>query len=1162
MVAEFTTTQSIYLSAAHQQHIAGRGLLDGWARANCRSITAKEASHYLGYTAKSGGILFVGENGQTQFRPDKPWKSPDGKKAPKYRTPVGEYDVYLPVHPTEPNFWNDLEALKKACWHIDGHPYLIITEGPFKAIAGCSGGIPTVALLGVEQGLTGKEADVQGKRYLVPGLEKFARAGIGFIFGYDADAATNKNVVWAQRKLGRQLLKFNVPVCSITGAWDLGQAGETKGMDDFIQKKGIEEFRLLLARSVRFEDWESSLGDSDSIPKFSNKQPPPQELGAALAEDLREQLCYSDSHKSWMKYELRHRGVWSAVNDDYVSSAIDTMCTARGFAPNNAYCANVLGSLKRKLFELDWLERPSNELLPFEDGVLEVENNRWYSHAPGFRLTWSLPRTYQGSAACTGWPAIESWIDLATENNRRKKDILLAFLAASLRGMFELQKFLMLTGPGGTGKGLFTRLATAIVGERNTWIGNLEDLTKADKVADLQTKRLAVFDDQEKYTGNLSNFRSMTGGGEISGRKLYQNSVRFRFPGLALITANQPCFPASGLSWLKRRIVQEEFRYTPLKPNINLEKELQPELSALTRYLLSVPVADIESVLNPENRSINSTFWDDRVRADPLASWVNDCVVRDPTAQTAIGGDKDEWKDSDYVAAKSTLFGSYNHYCRRAGYIPKGKNNFSADLEELCRSVLDWKEVRKKRLASGTFLLGLRLRSDGDAGVPTIEDCLDRDLNAGSQLHDANQNADLKPLSHKACADSVDLEPKLRGAKETEISIPKPGSIESSAGNRVESKAESSIGNRVESNVESSTENRVESNVESDARNRVESNAQNTGDNRVESPAANQVESDDRNAADNAIDPGKVFPPEANRVYTTDTGQGIETRNSQHEGLHDGQHKDRNDGQPKDRNDSLHSALNSDGTETVTPVNAQLPGPAPTDPPESAIALPDSAQPPESVNRAPNTAPAESSAIALNESDPYKSESDVGVPPAPPEPGTPSATDAGLSGTAASAPPSAIAPNFAIADTKATLDSNRIEDELLCVGYIESAIAENDPVHARDMNCILSETCAKYGSEFRLKVWSAFAPDQQDSYKRLLAECEDLIKNLRDIALLWWPESPEQVQSSLAQMFARNAPGDRYGRETIERLLENQEELVRSRIARLYRLAGGEGSLL
>jgi phage/plasmid-associated DNA primase len=41
----------------------------------------------------------------------------------------------------------------------------------------------------------------------------------------------------------------------------------------------------------------------------------------------------------------------------------------------------------------------------------------------------------------------------ATDGNRNKKDILIAFIAASLRGMASLHKFLMLTGPGGTGKG-------------------------------------------------------------------------------------------------------------------------------------------------------------------------------------------------------------------------------------------------------------------------------------------------------------------------------------------------------------------------------------------------------------------------------------------------------------------------------------------------------------------------------------------------------------------------------------------------------------------------------------------------------------------------------------------------------------------------------------
>ncbi|MCU0544684.1 MAG: hypothetical protein MUE44_21375 [Oscillatoriaceae cyanobacterium Prado104] len=511
----------------------------------------------------------------------------------------------------------------------------------------------------------------------------------------------------------------------------------------------------------------------DSATRKRDKQPLPQELGSEFAEDLRDRLCYSDSHKSWMKYELDRAGVWAEVGDDYVLSAIDTMCRTRGVQPNNSYCANVLGTLKRQLFELKWLESPSNELMPFEDGVLEVEGGQWHEHAPGFRLTWSLPRSHKGNAVNTGWSRIETYLSQATEGSERKKNILLAFAAAALRGLSELHKFLMLTGPGGTGKGIFTRLLTMVVGERNTWIGNLEDLTKDPKVAELQTKRLAVFDDQEKYVGNLSNFRSMTGGGLLSGRPLYKSPIKFRFPGLALVTANQPCFPASGLSWLKRRILQEEFRFSPHKRNTKLERELELEMSAFTQYLLSIPVAEIENTLNPESDQINLTFWQDRVRADPLAAWLDECLIYDPASQTTIGADKER---------DGTLFGNYNLYCRANNYSPKGKQNFSADLEEMCRSVLGWKGVEKKKTEAGMAILGLKLRKTFDT-APTAEEMIsskDADLN----LQDADLAADLKPLQCKHPADPADLIPKISAEVQIENSSPPLDSIdsESSAG--------------------------------------------------------------------------------------------------------------------------------------------------------------------------------------------------------------------------------------------------------------------------------------------------------------------------------------------------------------------------------------------
>ena len=211
-----------FLTPEHEAHIAGRGLLNPWARACCHSASIVQASHYLGYSVKSAGILFMGQNGQFQLRANVAQKRPGRKKPVSYLTSQGEFDAFVPPSPDNPLYW-EIEALKREAFYINDVPYILITEGVFKALAGCSNGIPTISLLGVEQGLTGKARDPENQRFLVPALRRLAEAGFGFIIGFDADAATNSNVRAAERKLAKQLAKFNVPVRSITGAWPLPQ---------------------------------------------------------------------------------------------------------------------------------------------------------------------------------------------------------------------------------------------------------------------------------------------------------------------------------------------------------------------------------------------------------------------------------------------------------------------------------------------------------------------------------------------------------------------------------------------------------------------------------------------------------------------------------------------------------------------------------------------------------------------------------------------------------------------------------------------------------------------------------------------------------------------------------------------------------------------------
>lgn len=293
------------LTDKHFAHCCGsdlnkkqRGLNPDWIAANCHSVDIKEATQLLYYPARSGGILIKGANGQYQFRPDQPWSDKQGEKAPKYRTAAGdEYDALLPTHPTDSHYWLNLEALKELCYKVyetvysytdsegreilvenPSHPLaqpkvleipcLLITEGGFKAICACSEGLPTVALLGVEMGLTSAKSDPQGRRYLVPSLETLAKAGFAFILGFDTDISTKLDVRKALHKLGCQLTKFNSPVY-VLPEWD-EQLG--KGIDDYIQMNNIEKFRELLAKSVSFDTWVENQRSEGTEPKLSPVQ--------------------------------------------------------------------------------------------------------------------------------------------------------------------------------------------------------------------------------------------------------------------------------------------------------------------------------------------------------------------------------------------------------------------------------------------------------------------------------------------------------------------------------------------------------------------------------------------------------------------------------------------------------------------------------------------------------------------------------------------------------------------------------------------------------------------------------------------------------------------------------------------------------------------------
>lgn len=813
--------------------VTKRGLNPEWIQVNCRSMTVKEASDRLGYPAKSEGIWLEGVNGFGQFRPNKPWKNanfatgiptvgngsakngtgstesanvPESissrqlseKKAPKYRTATGEeYDAMLPRHPHNPRYWEDLVALQELCWKIDGHPCLGITEGMLKAISACANDIPCVALAGVEMGLTPAKNDPQGKRYLVETLEKLARTGFGFIIIFDADAATNQNVVQAQRKLAHQIVKFDVPVYIATGLWSVLQG---KGMDDYIQNNGADKFkREVLGKIIDFSAWERQFKDHNSEKETTYL--PAKEAAQHLAERYRQAWKHDLKQQVWRRYNDK---IWEQTPNEVFAKAVyhDLEAMPNVRYKTYSYVENVVKFLALELQERDWISFNRSEWIAFSDCVQEVSTGKTHEHSPGFMFTSCLehecpklkfirhfdvhvrrkvegnpvvPRQglfHTGQNSCQvereggdllellriNAPVFYSWAMYAQGGDPIKVLKLLAILNGVLTyGFFDMQMFVLLIGVPGSGKGTFARLLERAVGKQNHASAKMHRLGEDNVLASIIDKQLVICPDEKKQSsGDNSGVLVLTGGDSIAYRQIYKPMSNAKFHGALVILANSNPF-VGDTTGIDRRWSLVQFDKPLPARDTAVERQMQAEVGVLISLALAMPKTQVTDLIKGTGEGIIPDFkrqqWLHKTDNDSIALFMEEMLVPATADQyLMLGGKGDD---------PSSLYGAYLKMCdennARNVYT---KNNFRGHLLELCREV-GWDLVRESRCGTGWRVYGLRIRAFNDEN-PRISDWL-----GGVQTQcrecrpSVDPDVDLKPLPDKDSVGSVeDKKPK------------------------------------------------------------------------------------------------------------------------------------------------------------------------------------------------------------------------------------------------------------------------------------------------------------------------------------------------------------------------------------------------------------------
>ncbi|EBX7596302.1 DNA primase [Salmonella enterica subsp. enterica serovar Thompson] len=289
-------------------------------------------------------------------------------------------------------------------------------------------------------------------------------------------------------------------------------------------------------------------------------------------------------------------GVWESISSLELGREMVAIYNERKTNFSKRGVSNVIDTLK--LITPVMREAPDN-VIPFINGVFDMSTGEFSEHDPdnwitnhnGIEYSEALP----GENLRDHAPNFHKWLSHAADNDALKMQRIAAALFMILANRHDWQLFLEITGEGGSGKSVFTHIATLLAGQHNTASGNMAALDSARGRAQFVNKRMITLPDQPKYTGEGTGIKAITGGDavEIDPKNEHQYTAVLR--AVVVATNNTPMIFTERAGGVARRRVIFQFnnKVSEKDKDPALPQKIAAEIPVIVRRLLA-------SFANPE----------------------------------------------------------------------------------------------------------------------------------------------------------------------------------------------------------------------------------------------------------------------------------------------------------------------------------------------------------------------------------------------------------------------------------------------------------------------------------------------------------------------------------------------------------------------------------
>lgn len=283
-------------------------------------------------------------------------------------------------------------------------------------------------------------------------------------------------------------------------------------------------------------------------------------------------------------------GVWENISSLELGREMVAIYNERKTNFSKRGVSNVIDTLK--LITPVMGEAPDN-VIPFINGVFDMSTGEFSEHDPGNWITNHNGIEYSealpGENLHDHAPNFHKWLSYAANNDALKMRRIAAALFMILANRHDWQLFLEITGEGGSGKSVFTHVATLLAGQHNTASGNMAALDSARGRAQFVNKRMITLPDQPKYTGEGTGIKAITGGDavEIDPKNEHQYTAVLR--AVVIATNNTPMIFTERAGGVARRRVIFQFnnKVSEQDKDPTLPQKIAAEIPVIVRRLLA-----------------------------------------------------------------------------------------------------------------------------------------------------------------------------------------------------------------------------------------------------------------------------------------------------------------------------------------------------------------------------------------------------------------------------------------------------------------------------------------------------------------------------------------------------------------------------------------------